>query len=60
MKNLISSTQIIARRDTMSIEELRAINSECRKKFGYLGYREIFITMGYEPAYNGLYYDIMK
>jgi len=56
MNNTITDIEIIKLRDHMSLEKLRSITNDCKKKFGFIDFRHIFITMGYEPAYGNKYY----
>ena len=53
---LISEYQLIRLRDTMEVSELRKITKKCRRKFGFVDYRHIFMTMGFKHAYNDKWY----
>ena len=52
MSNLISESEIVKLRDKMSVPKLRKITNKCKKKFGFVDYHHIFITMGYVHAFN--------
>ena len=54
--NIISEYEIIRLRDTMNLSKLKEITNKCKAKFGFVAYRQIFITMGYEHAYNDKWY----
>ena len=49
---LVSEYEIIRLRDTMPLDELKKITKKCEKKFGFVDYRHIFVTMGYTHAFN--------
>ena len=49
---LITERQIIELRDTMPLDKLKKTTKDCMKKFGFVDYRHIFMTMGYVHAFN--------
>ena len=53
---IISEYEIIRLRDKMPLDELKKITNKCMEKFGYVGNREIYQTMGYVHAYNDKWY----
>jgi len=54
----ISERELILLRDKMSIEELRAITNKTKEVNGYVNFRAIFKTMGYEHSFNDMYYNL--
>jgi len=55
-KKYITDREIIELRDKMPLDELRRITNETMKKFGFVDYTRIFLTMGYVYAYGDKYH----
>lgn len=51
----ITKLEIIKLRDNMSVEQLRTITNETKKRLGYVSYNALFETMGYTHAFNDTY-----
>ena len=49
---LYTEREIIEMRDNMSVLELRKITNQAKKDFGYVDFRAIFKTMGFEHAFG--------
>ena len=49
---LVSEYEIIKKRDTMNLDELKQITEKCKETYGFVDYRHIFMTMGYKHAFN--------
>jgi hypothetical protein len=56
--NLITEREIMLLRDTMKLSKLKEITNNCKAKFGFVDHKHIFITMGYEHAYNDKWYNV--
>lgn len=55
---IYTKSDIISIRDKMSLKDLRQINDECMKRFNFVCYKFLFMTMGFEHAYNDKWHKI--